>query len=282
MRRAGSKCTGGFARERSLSGGPPVNAIPDASTFAAVIAEPRFWLAAAITALAGAVRGFSGFGSALIHIPLISAVYSPQVAAASFVIIDFLTGLYFAPKVYRQASWREILPLAASSILAAQFGALILIYADPVALRWMICGLIGAVLAILISGWRYHGRPRLPITIAVGLIAGLLGGAVQIAGPPVIIYWLGAALAAQVVRANFIVYFAIFSAASLITYALRGLLTPEIVALSLMIGPLQVGAMALGTQLFLRASEHDYRRIAYVIVALAAIVSMPLWDGMFR
>lgn len=259
-----------------------MNFLPDLPTFAAVLSEPRFWLAAAITSLAGAVRGFSGFGSALIHIPLVSAVYSPQVAAASFVIIDFLTGLYFVPKVYRDANWREILPLAAASILAAQFGALILIYADPVTLRWMICGLVGAVLVVLVSGWRYHGRPMLPITIGVGLVAGVLGGAVQISGPPVIIYWLGAAIAAHVVRANFIVYFAIFSAAALITYALRGLLTPDIVALSLMIGPLQVGAMILGSMLFYRASDHDYRRIAHVIVAGAAIVSMPMWDGLFR
>lgn len=79
-----------------------------------------------------------------------------------------------------------------------------------------------------------------------------------------------------------IVYFAIFSAASLVTYALRGLLTPDIVALSLMIGPLQVGAMILGSQLFYRASEHDFRRIAYVIVACAAVLSMPSWDGLLR
>jgi uncharacterized membrane protein YfcA len=259
-----------------------VNFLPDASTFAAVIAEPRFWLAAAIASLAGLVRGFSGFGSALIHIPLVSAVYSPQVAASSFVIIDCLTALYFVPKVYKDANWREILPLAAAAIVAAQFGTLILIYADPIALRWMICGLVGIILAVLVSGWRSHGRPKLPITIAVGLLAGLLGGAVQISGPPVIIYWLSAALAAHVVRANFIVYFAIFSAASLVTYALRGLLTADIVALSLMIGPLQVGAMALGSQFFFRASEADFRRVAYVIVAMAAIVGMPIWDGAFR
>ena len=45
---------------------------------------------------------------------------------------------------------------------------------------------VGPGLAVLASGWRYHGRPSLPITIGVGLIAGLGSGAVQIAGPAVI------------------------------------------------------------------------------------------------
>ena len=43
--------------------------------------------------LAGVVRGFSGFGSALIYIPLISAIYDPRTAAGTFVLIDFATGL---------------------------------------------------------------------------------------------------------------------------------------------------------------------------------------------
>src|SRR5436853_286133 len=63
------------------------------------------------------------------------------------------------------------------------------------------------LLAVLASGWRYHGRPRLPATIGVGLLSGLASGAVQIAGPPVILYWLGGAAQAAFVRANLMVYF---------------------------------------------------------------------------
>jgi uncharacterized membrane protein YfcA len=45
------------------------------------VADPRFPIAIGIAALAGLVRGFSGFGSALVYMPLISAVYGPTVAA---------------------------------------------------------------------------------------------------------------------------------------------------------------------------------------------------------
>jgi hypothetical protein len=46
-----------------------IDFLPDSSTFAATIADPRFPLAIAISALAGVVRGFSGFGSALVYAP---------------------------------------------------------------------------------------------------------------------------------------------------------------------------------------------------------------------
>jgi hypothetical protein len=85
---------------------------------------------------------------------------------------------------------------------AGQFGALILQYTDPVTLRWGIGGGVLTVLGVLMSGWHYHGKPLLIVTLGVGLIAGLLGGAVQIVGPPIILYWLGSASTAAVVRAN--------------------------------------------------------------------------------
>ena len=65
-----------------------------------------------------------------------SAVYGPRIAAPSFLVIDFFTGLVFMLTLWRQAVWREIVPLAASALVAAQLGALILQYADAVSLRW--------------------------------------------------------------------------------------------------------------------------------------------------
>ena len=47
--------------------------LPDSLLFAAAIADHRFLTALAIAALSGLVRGFSGFGSALIYMPLIAA-----------------------------------------------------------------------------------------------------------------------------------------------------------------------------------------------------------------
>lgn len=259
-----------------------MNALPDVATFSSVIADPRFPLAVAISILSGGVRGFSGFGSALIYVPLMSAVYEPRIAAASFLLVDIATGLAFALGVWRRAAWSEIAPLAAAAIFAAQFGALILQYADPNYLRWAIAALVLALVPVLASGWRYHGRPILPVTLAVGLLAGLMGGAVQISGPPIILYWLGSASEPAVVRANFIVYFAIFASASAVIYLWHGLLTAQVIALALLIGPLHILAMWGGGRLFHLASERTYRRVAYAIITLAGLASMPVVDKLLR
>ena len=259
-----------------------IDFFPDSAAFAATIADPRFVLALAISALAGLVRGFSGFGSALVYMPLMSALYGPRIAAPSMAVIDVLAAVTFVSTVWRQAAWREVLPLAVSALVAAQFGSLILKYADPILLRWFITILVLAVVAVLVSGWRYQGRPILVVTLGVGALSGLLGSAVQMAGPPVIVYWLGSAGEAAIVRANFVTYFAALAAGLGITYSIKGLLTSEATALALLIGPLQIASQHVGARLFPLASDRTYRILAYGVILLAALVSMPLLDPLYR
>jgi len=254
----------------------------DWSAFATLVADRRFVAAVAISALAGLVRGFSGFGSALIYIPLISAVYEPRIAAATLLLIDFISSAPFSVREFPRCSWREVGPIAIVAALMAPVGALALLLADPIVLRWVISALVLILLAVLVSGWRYQGRPTLPVMAGVGALAGLGSGAVQIAGPPVIIFWLGGRQDAITVRANLMVFFMAMNAVGCVTYLVQGLIARDVVVLSLCLGPPFFVAMWAGVRFFHAASDVSYRWIAYGIVALSALVSLPLFDGLFR
>jgi uncharacterized membrane protein YfcA len=173
-----------------------------------------------------------------------------------------------------------VLPIIIAAAIAIPFGTLALKIVDPIVLRWFIALLVLALLAVLISGWRYHGRPRLAFTIGVGLFSGFGGGAVQIAGPPVIIYWLGTKNDIVTVRANLMVYFLLTDATVCIAYLLQGLFAVEIVVLALLLTIPFVVALAIGAYIFRGASDLLFRRIAYLIIAIAALVSLPLFDGL--
>ncbi|MDB5599706.1 MAG: sulfite exporter TauE/SafE [Xanthobacteraceae bacterium] len=259
-----------------------MSALPDAATFQVILADPRFPAAVAIAIVAGLVRGFSGFGSPFIYIPLMSAIYGPRDAVGSFVLIDVATGLAFALRLMRDCNWREVLPLAGSAGVAAPFGAMILQFANPLALRWLIVGLVSFAFFALASGWRYRGTPLMPITLGVGFLAGLFGGAVQISGPPVVVYWLAGSSDARMVRANFAVFFLLLASVYLVIYLLRGLITPEMIAMATMLGVLHIASIGAGAKLFNLAAPQIYRRVALAIVALSVLVSLPLFDGWLR
>jgi uncharacterized protein len=259
-----------------------VTELLDFSFYASIVSDRRFIAAAAIAIFSGVVRGFSGFGSALIYIPLTAAVYDPLTAAVTFVMIDFATGVSFVAGAWRKTRWGEVLPLAAAAIASAQFGTLILQYADPILLRWMICLFVACIVGVLASGWRYEGRPHLAVTIAVGLFAGILGGAVQISGPPIVIYWLGSLHDVSIVRASLISYFGLFSAGSVVTYYFHGLLSAKLIALAILLGPQHIAAMWVGGKAFHFATPQTYRRVAYVVITVSAIAGMPLLDRWLR
>ena len=256
--------------------------LPDSLLFAAAIADHRFLTALAIAALSGLVRGFSGFGSALIYMPLIAAIYDPRVAAVTLLLIDTAGAAPFAVRAFPQCTWREVLPIFIAAAVAVPFGAMALKVIDPTILRWVMAILVLSLLGVLMSGWRYHGRPRLPITVAVGLFSGFGGGVVQIAGPAVIIYWLGTANAAVTVRANLLAYFLLLDATLCVVYYWQGLLTAELLALSALLAIPFFVTTAAGAYFFAGTSDQLYRRIAYVIIAVAALLSLPALDRWLR
>jgi hypothetical protein len=172
--------------------------------------------------------------------------------------------------------------MSIAAAIAVPIGTLALLVIDPVVLRWFIAFLVLSLVGVLVSGWRYHGRPRLPITVGVGLFSGFGAGAVQIAGPPVLIYWLGTANSVLTVRANFLVYFLLLDLTSCAVYFWQDIFTPELLALSLLLAIPFFVATTIGARFFHGASDLLYRRIAYAIIALAALVSLPLFDTWLR
>jgi uncharacterized membrane protein YfcA len=254
--------------------------LPNFPAVMAIISEPRFAAAMAVAIISGLVRGFSGFGSALIYIPLISAVYGPRVAVPTLLLIDTLCSLPWTYSAVPQANWRELTPVTIAGMLTLPLGVALLIYVDPLPLRWFISALVGLALIVLITGWRYHGRPTLLASLATGVASGIGGGSVQIAAPPLLVLWLGGQNSAATVRANIMTYFLFSGTLSIIAYAYTGLFTVQNVTLALLFGIPFAVALGIGARWFHGSSDLLYRRVAYIIIAAAGLISLPLFDGL--
>jgi uncharacterized protein len=256
--------------------------LPNSADFATALSEWRIVLGMGIAALAGLVRGFSGFGGAMIYMPLVAAIYDPRIAAVTMLLVDFVSSTPFAIPETRRCSWREVIPISVAMAIGVPLGTWALIALDPIVLRWSISIAILAMLPPVILGWRYSGRPGIAVTGAVGLVAGIGAGAVQIAGPPVILYWLSRVGGAVAVRANIMVFFMICGVVLITNYASQGLFTARALALAVPFGLFYLAGVGLGTYFFRGASDLLYRRIAYAVVALAALISLPVLDPMVR
>jgi uncharacterized membrane protein YfcA len=241
------------------------------------LAEPLLWVAAATAFLAAVVRGFSGFGSGLIFMPIGAACLGPKNAAGTLYLVDTILVLPLVFKALPIADWRDIAPLGIAAAPAVPLGAVVLLNADPEPLRWGISLAIVASIGVLAAGWRYRGPTRAWLSALVGGLAGFMSGAAQIPGPPVLIYWLGRETVSATMRANAMVFFMVTTIISGIAFAAGGVFTREVLAYAAVLFPVYALGLFLGNRMFAWATEAAYRRIAYLSILFAAIVSLPVF-----
>ena len=79
----------------------------DLSTYAAIAI-------CAIAFVSGTSRGFSGFGAALIFMPLASSMAAPQLVAPLLLIIDFVAAAPLLPNAWRKADRKATAVMAAA------------------------------------------------------------------------------------------------------------------------------------------------------------------------
>jgi uncharacterized membrane protein YfcA len=238
---------------------------------------PTLAMLAAAGFIAGLARGFSGFGAALIFVPLAGALVGPKLGGPMLVIIDGLMALPLIPGAWAIGNRREVGVMVTGAVVGIPTGTLVLKSFSALALRWLIAGLATAMLALLLSGWRYRGRPHLSATAATGAVSGLMSGIAQIGGPPVVCYWLGADHAPARFRANIILFFAATNVISLASYLWGGLLGLTVVALAAIAGPMYGVGIYFGSRMFGLASPAVFRNASLALIALAVLLSLPVW-----
>jgi uncharacterized membrane protein YfcA len=235
-----------------------------------------------IAFVSGTARGFSGFGSALIFMPLASSIAAPRLVAALLLIIDFVAATPLLPNAWKQADRKATFVMAFGALIGVPIGTWFLSRLDPVTTRWIISGFVAALLVLLVSGWRYRGKDHAALSIGIGGLAGFCSGLAQTGGPPIVGYWLGRPIASVIARANILLFFGASDFFSLVSYAVTGLITTDAIRFSLVVGPVYGIGVLLGAKLFGNASESLFRSICYALIALAVIIGLPALDGVLR
>ena len=229
-------------------------------------------LAAAV--LAGLVRGFSGFGAAMILMPVMSAVLGPLTAVPLMLVTDSSVTAPMVTSAVRRCTWREVLPLAAGAMFFLPFGIHALTLVDPRLLRWAMSIFVLIAVVVLASGWRYRQRVPIPAASAVGATAGFSSGLLGMSGPRIVLFWLAGQDDAAQARANIIAYFGLSAVIGLTTFWLNDLLSIRVLVMAALVAPLYALFLFIGTRLFRRASERIYRCIAMLVIAGVAVGSL--------
>ena len=101
--------------------------------------------------LGGLVRGFSGFGAAMVMMPGLIAVLGPLAAVPTLSVMDSILTMPMAVRAARHCHWRPVIALVVGSMVAIPLGIWALIILDPMLIRWIVSGFVLVSLFILIE-----------------------------------------------------------------------------------------------------------------------------------
>lgn len=189
---------------------------------------PGLWgldLAVAATAVlaAGLIRGFAGFGSAMVNAPVLSPLWGPTIGVPVAALVEFVPAIQLTPRAIPHAQWRTVWLMGIPALILIPAGSWLLITLPNEIVRRAVALAVLFMVAMLWSGWRYRGRRTAPISAGVGAVSGLLSGTTGVGGPPVILYLMAGDEGPVVLRANMVGYFTIVLIGLAVTYALLGL-----------------------------------------------------------
>lgn len=249
--------------------------MPDA--LAQALATPGLgWLLLAVC-VAGLVRGFAGFGSAMIIMPVASSLLSPVGALVFVTMTDLFGPLPNLARALKDGNRADALRLGFGALLAMPAGVWAVSRLDAEIFGWMVSCVVLGLLALVMAGWRYRGMLTARLIVATGALGGFLGGLTGLAGPPVIMLYMASALPAAAIRANFLLYLLTIDLSMIVTLTLFDLLETGAMLVGVILAAPYMLSNALGARLFHPRAEPVFRAVAYTVIALSAGLGLPLW-----
>jgi uncharacterized membrane protein YfcA len=232
----------------------------------------------AIVFLATFVRGLTGFGNALVAMPLLALVIEPTVASP----LVAMTAIVMATLMLA-ANWRDVHIGSAWRLLVASVPGL------AIGL-WFLTNSSGSAirlaLGLFILSYSLYDlfRPRLAHleserwAYVAGFISGIIGGACNANGPPIVIYGTMRGWSPERFRATLQGFFLPAGLFILVGHAGSGLWTREVFRLFLWSLPSVFLGVFLGSLMAKRVKKEHFRVIIHsVLIASALMLLWKVW-----
>lgn len=231
---------------------------------------------------AGLTQGLTGFGFALVSVPILSIILPPKIVIPTALIYGTILNLIILINTRKWVNIKKIWPLLVFGISGVPLGTYILLIFDVKILKIFIGTAIIAFAIILFKGFRKRIQKEKMLFAPVGFISGLLNGSITMSGPPVVLFFTNQGLAKNVFRANLVTYFFALNLATIPAFIIGDLITLDVLKLAVFLLPALFLGVIAGIRLVDRVKEGLFRRITLIIVILAGAFLIISGSGILR
>jgi uncharacterized membrane protein YfcA len=229
------------------------------------------------------VRSALGFGEALIAVPLLALRMPLATAAPLAVMVSITIAALILAQDWREVHARSVGWLLLSTVFGIPLGLMLLTnpHEELVKLILALVILFFAIYSLNPARMiRLHNDSK-PWLVVCGFVAGILGGAYGMNGPPLAVYGTMRGWSPRHFRATMQGYFLPASILGMTGYLWQGLWTRDLACFYLMTLPVVIPAVWLGRAANHRLPVEDFRKYVYggLIVIGLVLALQAVWHG---
>lgn len=226
------------------------------------------------TFVGGLIRGFVGFGGALVIILVTSVALGPISAVPIAALSGLPATLQLLPNAIRNAEGEFALPFGIAAFLSAPIGTVMLVAISASVMKIAISAFVLVMVAPMYFGWHPRYRFGARSLILAGVGTGLVQGAAGVGGPPAVTIALARPGSAEHQRANVIAAVTALALCAIAPMWWHGLFTTQVVVISVCIVPVYSFATWLGARLFRLGYQQHFRRASVMTLVVTGLSTL--------
>ena len=224
--------------------------------------------------ISSVVRGFTGFGLALVAVPLIQ-FFMPVTDTAVFIaMINVIFSLLYFRKSKEIVKDQPLGAMALWTGIGVAAGTVILKFVNPAYIQLIWGVLIIFIVISLVRGLNLNIRSERTALTLSGIFGGILAGATGITGPPVAIILSSMKTPKEKFNAIISIFILFAVTYALIFYLITGLIRKEIILLALCSVPALLAGLYTGDRLVSHISQKTFTTVVYIVLVIMGFITL--------
>ena len=223
--------------------------------------------------VAGLIQGISGFAFGLVATSLWAWSIDPQLVVPTVVFGSFLGQMISVHSVRKEIELVRVAPFLIAGVIGVPIGAALLPLLDANSFRMAVGAILIAYCTILLCGVRLPDVSRAGRVgdAMVALVAGVMGGASALSGPPMTLWCAMRGWRKDVQRATYQAFFITTQLMTMLTYLWSGVINTHSAKLFGLVGPPILIASWVGSRWYRRFSETRFTHMLLVVLLFSGL-----------
>jgi len=225
--------------------------------------------------LASFIQGITGFGFALIAVPLLS-LFIPEIRNITpiIVIYSFLTNIIIVYKSRHYIDFKKIMPLIIFGIIATPIGTFILLYVKVNTLKIIIGSIITITAFAMLKNFKFKIKNQSISYGIVGLLSGFLNGSTGLSGPPVVLFLTNQNTDKDIFRANLSFYGIATNIFAIIVFIAEGIVNISVLNFTLIHLPALIIGVFVGIKVSTKINEIIFKNLTIFLIGFLGLYTV--------